>query len=861
MGSLFRGEKMCLAQLFVQSEAAYMCASELGEVGLVQFRDLNPNVSAFHRKFVSEVRRCDEMERKIRYVEKEVKLAGIKIQENLSFIPAPVPKAMIDLEATFEKTENELREVNQNNEVLQRNYLELMEHQRVLANAEEFFANVSIHEDGSHYPILMDEEGHGSLNRRASVTLDFVAGVIERERVPAFEQMLWRVSRGNVFLRYAEIPTPFSDPATGNEIHKFVFILFYQGSQLGYRVKRICEGFRASQYPCPEDPAERREMAQGIAVRLQDLQIVLAQMDDHRQRLLACAALNLSSWFIKVRKLKAIYHALNMFNFDVTSRCLIGECWCPVDELGTIRLALQRGTQKSGSSLPSILNMISTTSEAPTFNKTNKFTEGYQNITDAYGVATYREVNPAPFCIITFPFLFGVMFGDTGHGILLFLFGLWMVLKEQKLKYTMGTSDMFGPIYGGRYLILLMGLFSIYCGLMYNDFVSKSMNFFGSKWNTSCINDADLNKDQSLMLDPKTCYDGNPYPFGLDPVWQMADNSLNFINSLKMRLSVILGITQMTFGVFLSLINHIVSRQFHRIVLEFIPQILFMLSIFGYLVFLIFYKWFAYGPQNSDIAPSLINVLIYMFQFQVPSPPMYSSQKAVQMALVFIAVLCIPWMLFGRPIYLYVRHRLSARNRGYAQLQSSPHQLSVNSDVNEGDVEQVSPTPEEVDKPSTSSGSHSMTDDVFETSQQLQEDEFDMGEIFTLQSIHTIEYCLGCVSNTASYLRLWALSLAHAELSEVLWNMVMKNGWFLYTIEMYPTGAMSYVFMIAGGIELFFVFATWAEMTVAILIMMEGLSAFLHTLRLHWIEFQNKFYGGEGYLFAPFSLVNLEAEE
>ncbi len=85
-------------------------------------------------------------------------------------------------------------------------------------------------------------------------------------------------------------------------------------------------------------------MAIGVMTRIEDLKTVLSQTQDHRHRVLVAAAKNVKIWFTKVRKLKAIYHTLNLFNLDVTQKCLIAECWCPVADLDKIHMSLRRGT-------------------------------------------------------------------------------------------------------------------------------------------------------------------------------------------------------------------------------------------------------------------------------------------------------------------------------------------------------------------------------------------------------------------------------------------------------------------------------------------------------------------------------------
>ncbi|XP_015782612.1 V-type proton ATPase 116 kDa subunit a [Tetranychus urticae] len=842
MGSLLRGEEMKLCQLFLQSEAAYFCIAELGELGLVQFRDLNPDVYLFHRKFISEVMRCQEIERKLNILEKEIKKDDIPICDKGDVPETPPPREMIDLEATSEKMDNELKQVNFNMEALKKTFLELCEFRHILEKTQQFFLEMQGTGVGEDWTQLAGDDAL-NLSIHSHVKLNFVSGVIRRDRLHAFERMLWRVCMGNVFVRQAFIDDPLEDPISGDYDYKSVFIIFFQGEQLMTKIKKICEGFRASLYPCPESSVARKDMINNLNSRVNELNIVLKQTTEHRYRVLAAAAKHLNTWKTKVKKIKAIYMTLNLFNLDLTRKCLIAECWCPVNDLERVHLALNRGTERGGSSVPSILNCLETKEEPPTFHRNNKFTQGFQNLVNSYGVASYRELNPAIFTIITFPFLFAIMFGDAGHGVLMSMFAAWMVLKENQIIAAKPRNEIFNTFFGGRYLILLMGIFSIYTGLIYNDIFSKSFNFFGSSWFASPIAKGGI-YEKSMQLDPQKEYTGIPYWFGMDPIWQVSENKILFLNSYKMKLSVLLGVSQMIFGVVLSLYNHRFFGRTLNIYSEFLPQLIFLVSIFGYLNILILAKWIFYDSSVAHCAPSVLITLINMFLNKYPdSPcnllPMYWGQRFFQTVLLITAIVCIPWMLCVKPYFLK-KQQDSKDTKNKLKIIQPPVTFNNNQNAGESEVgipmENFSELFKDQEKVAVN------------VENNESDKEFDLSEIIIHQIIHTIESVLGSISHTASYLRLWALSLAHAQLSEVLWTMVLQKGLTL--------GEKTF-----GGFIMFFAFGIWACLTVAVLLLMEGLSAFLHALRLHWIEFQSKFYSGTGYLFQPFSFEVILKQE
>ncbi|XP_020588439.1 V-type proton ATPase subunit a1-like [Phalaenopsis equestris] len=233
---------------------------------------------------------------------------------------------------------------------------------------------------------------------------------------------------------------------------------------------------------------------------------------------------------------------------------------------------------------------------------------------------------------------------------------------------------------------------------------------------------------------------------------------------------------------------------------------IFLNCLFGYLALLIVVKWCT--GSKAD----LYHVMIYMFLSPTENlgdNQLFWGQKILQILLLLMAIVAVPWMLFPKPFILRKLHMERFQGRTYGILRTSDADLDVELE-----------------------------------SAQNHHNDFNFSEIFVHQMIHSIEFVLGAVSNTASYLRLWALSLAHSELSTVFFEKILLLAW----------GYNSIVIRLVG-------LAVFAFATAFILLMMETLSAFLHALRLHWVEFMNKFYHGDGYKFKPFSFSSLANEE
>lgn len=583
-------------------------------------------------------------------------------------------------------------------------------------------------------------------------------------------------------------------------------------SAMHEKINKICNSFGVNVYRWPASREQAEEMRVSLGVQCEEQERLLKA---HEAFVRQEAAVMLEPPFpgrnslieeyrLFCMKEKSIYATLNLFEGNMNLRA---NCWYPADEEDQIRAMLIQSGNQSGqhghSSAMLVSDRTSPLNKAPSYIRKNDFTWAFQEMVDTYGCPRYGEINAALFAVVTFPFLFGVMYGDVGHGSMLFALGIYAVWKADELKQKVPE------LYQARYIIFMMGFFAVYAGFLYNDFFSIGLELFSSRWKHP-----EPMPPQGQPIVYESAYDvknsggPGPYPFGLDPAWHGAENELIYMNSLKMKMSVLLGVAQMLLGVVLRFMNAAHEGNFVDFFCECCPMMVFMLAFFGFMDYLILYKW----VTPMDNPPSIINSMISMAMWTEDPNPMLGA--SLPRMLMLIAMLTVPVMLIPKPLIRLMQHK--------AQTQPG-HQGGRGGGAH---------------------GPHGVPHTALSSDEEdcaMREDEgeeFDFAELAIHQVIETIEYVLGTVSHTASYLRLWALSLAHQQLSLVFFSYTLLTA-------LQTSFPMNIIMIYAN-------FAIWLAVTVGILCGMDVMECFLHCLRLHWVEFQSKFYRADGVDFKPY---------
>lgn len=145
----------------------------------------------------------------------------------------------------------------------------------------------------------------------------------------------------------------------------------------------------------------------------------------------------------------------------------------------------------------------------------------------------------------------------------------------------------------------------------------------------------------------------------------------------------------MTFALCLQVPNHIRSKRWVELYGNFVPQMIFLQSIFGYLALCILYKWSVDWSQASISPPSLLNMLINMFLepgHVDPASQLYPGQARVQVILLGLAGICVPWLLLVKPYYVWTEmHQVQAQ--GYVGLSSNDEEMTGTRDAPDGVLE------------------------------------------------------------------------------------------------------------------------------------------------------------------------------
>lgn len=739
---MLRSEKVECVYLYCSADGLKNTVEKLGEASIVQFRENSKK----NKNFDEDLKSLESAEQKLSYLKNEIKSIAEDNKTCKSDRNENTTNCMVSLENHRGPT-NDLESIIEIKLEIEKYYKRLIDLKSDLkkhkSKEKMLYQNLKMLEISKSFSM------EAQCNPDSfSVHFDFITAVSDLDKKDMIKTLIKYKMRRNVYIKTHECKdfVIFIIYVIGDHSRRYIEDIIKNSGGRCLDDSHIDNKTDEKNYKSGDQNNKKKEKTFFTEMRYEYKKIKKYNSNTEEQldEFLHIIRNNFVKWRYHLNKEKTILQGMKNLVKIENTECYCGEAWVLQKDLEKLNLLKSFDSSKGRfmfqPTKPGTIESSNFTEiTRPTYFSNTEFTRPFQNLTNVFGVPKYREINPAVFLIFTFPFLFGVMFGDILHGLILLSLAVFLITCNKKLD---GKCGVFQMILEGRYVVLTCAFASIWFGALYGDFGSLPVQFFPSQYEIK-----------------------RTYPFGIDPIWHHASNKMVFVNSLKMKLSLIIGFAHMGLGSLISISNSIYDHNKIDLVCVAIPQFIAFSLFLGYLVFLCIYKWLV-----TVTYPSLVNTLISMYTdpFNMKNQ-MYPGQLYVQLLIFSIILICIPYMFFSKPIYLILKKKIPKDG---------------------------------------------------------------MLDMWITSGIHVVEFCLGLISNTSSYLRLWAVSLAHVQLTSVLHEFTIGNSNTLVKLITFPI---------------------YFSGTFLLLIGLEGLSSCLHALRLNWIEFFSKFYKGGGEEFRAFN--------
>lgn len=414
---MFRSEAMKYFEIVAPYESAWEMMNYLGRAECVHFVDEDPDVPLINRPYAKDIRRCDELEQKLsailRFMQKfnvsrKPLDPTVEYKEILTRISANLKTHQQAESNYFDKIETEVDEKHGKITEAINNYEKLVEEFRVLKlNKIVLHSTLKMFGADFNYKSLHDDEEVGEVLTGSAAKFSYVAGVIKTEELQRFKRMLFRTTRGNIYMKFEEMTMTDHGIDEGLSI----FFLIFQsgdGNVLRLKIGRICESFEAIKYfflflsfqikvaktqknrfSIPDNPKLFNEKQQEIIKRLSQTELInqssregiLSDLREfsHVREDMICSYIDEMRIFVLREKL--IKTHFNMMNEGMSF--LHSKIWVTETDVEALKATISElNTKQVQANGPKIqlneLNFRELKKTPPTRFKTNEFTDLFQ---------------------------------------------------------------------------------------------------------------------------------------------------------------------------------------------------------------------------------------------------------------------------------------------------------------------------------------------------------------------------------------------------------------------------------------------------------------------------------------------------